>query len=231
MEPSYKRAVKKAISLLFVLFILPSVEAFSQYNKPFIIATPVAAKLFPETVLLVKSAYNNIGIDVDISYMPTKRSLYEAANNQLVDAELARIEFAQGSLPDYIRIREPLFSVEVRTYTLKQKPIAPNWEDLKQLNVVSVRGFVGINNELNAKGINFYQIGTIAQALEVVRIGRFDVAILPSFIEGQKELKEFQYHTLKNYTLFHYIHKRHQNLVPKLNKALQQLKSASKREN
>ena len=94
------------------------------------------------------NAYQLIGANVEILHMPAKRSLHEAATNSVVDAELARIQVAQASLPNFIRITEPLYSVGEEGFVLKGNPLATNWAELAGMRVVTVRGYVGVAKEL-----------------------------------------------------------------------------------
>ena len=221
--------IPKASLMLLMASLTASFFTVGSYaNQTLKIAAPIEAKHAPEIVTFVVNAYQLVDVNVEIMHMPAKRSLHEAANNSVVDAELARVEAAQVSLPNYIRIKEPLLSVSLEGFVLKGKPLATSWTELADKRVVTVRGFVGLTKELNQRQISFYKTGTSEQALSMVESQCADIAILPSFIRDEgiiENIEKFQYHQIEDYTLYHFIHSRHSKLVPSLTDAFRKLKA------
>lgn len=210
-------------ALIYCLAILDA------YGGTFKIATPIAAKSVPETENLIIRAYQQLGIAAEIIRMPAKRSLIEASKNTWVDAELARVEAAQGILNDYIKVPFALRTFDILAYSNDKLFSISSWAGLRDYKVVTLRGLIGITLKLKQQGIPYHDTTNVEQIFKMLESGRAEVALLPGDFgakPGQGVIgREFAtISKVGSMELYHFIHKRHSDLVPDLTQALKNLR-------
>lgn len=212
---------------IFWVILLTYGGSVSLGAKTFKISAPLESKQTPEIERLISEAYQELDINPQIVRMPAKRALAESSKNSWVDAELVRVAEAEKILPNFIRIPVPLMTLKVSSYSLKTNVEVNSWQSLKGLNVVTLRGFIGITNQLKKYDINFHQTSTMQQAIQMLKVKRMDTVILPeilfSKLKPEKLFKEHEVYKqyITQFEVFHYIHKRHHELVPKLTLEMQ----------
>ena len=219
------------VTLCFAALFISAVKAkpFQQLDiNRFIIVSPIEAKWIKKAELKVISAYQQLGIDVEIIKLPAKRALIEANNSEWVDAELGRAGEAQGFLKDYIKLPVELFFVDVVAVS-REAIKSLSWSNLENHQVVTLRGLIGITNRLDKHITDYQQTTNLQQIFKMLERNRADVAILPKAFVTQKILSElnqttaFDVATLEQVPIYHFIHKRHQQIVPELTTTFQTL--------
>ena len=104
-----------------------------------------------------------------------------------------------------------------------------SWSNLENHQVVTLRGLIGITNRLDKHITNYQQTTNLQQIFKMLERNRADVAILPKAFVTQKILSElnqttaFNVATLEQVPIYHFIHKRHQQIVPELTTTFQTL--------
>jgi ABC-type amino acid transport substrate-binding protein len=179
---------------------------------------------------VVSEAYDRLQIPIEFIEFPGKRSLYEA-NAGYVDADLSRVKDVEKEFTSLRRIPTPIFWFEATAFS-KSKDLRINgWESLRDLRIGIMRGMVYA--EKGVKGLPRVTIvDKPAHLFKMLDSDRIDVAIF-SDINGFALIKELRLpaiHALKpaleRIEAFHYVHKKHEALVPKLDVIFQEMKSS-----
>ena len=208
-------------------------------DKVFRLSAPEEVSTFPATVNVITQLYQNIGYQVEIIKMPAKRAMHEAIHGQWLDGVVGRTALSEKLLKDYIRIPVALGSVSIHAYflsgTLTQPEGIGSWADLRDYKVASLRGFILSTNNLSKHGVDFQQVTHSRQAFDMLLRRRVDLVVLPEKIAKQA-LKSDEFSQIKSspnivdkIKVYHFIHQKHQALVPVLTQNLSQLLSSDNR--
>ena len=177
---------------------------------------------------ILREAYGKLGIKVEFKTFPSARSL-QLANDGVIDGELVRIAGIQAKYRNLIRI--PVSHVQAEQMAFSRNPDIPiqGWTSLKPWRLVFHRGYVAA--EENTHGMNVQLVNDDSQAFKMVEHGRADIAIANRFT-GNKILKELglsDIHMLippvEVDPLYHYLNKKHLNLVPKITAVLEKMRA------
>ena len=210
---------------LFFLFLLIPKAYAEQYHFAsinYLIEQEVGRIVLPEI-------YNRLGIKVTISPLPGKRAQQEAQSG-LKDGEVMRIYSYGTETPSTIRIPTPYYQLETMAFIRADSNIKINTiKDLKQYQIVKVRGVKHTNNI--TKGMtNVKDLDTTTQMLRLVSAGLADVA-LTNTVDGLVALKQLKItnvrpisKSLDRQSLYHYVHKSLQHLVPKVDQEIKKMK-------
>lgn len=175
---------------------------------------------------ILKRAYGSIGIDLIVEILPAKRAL-QFSTSGYVDGEIQRINVIERSSPTLIRIPTAVNYVDLSVFFTKQMPFR-SMEDLEDYKFVYVRGVKVYESFLKYFKIS-HAVTTDEQMWRMIKERRMDVA-LAGRISGMYKLKELGIEGIyplappqKTYHLYHYLHEKHQNLVPKIDAVLKKL--------
>lgn len=179
---------------------------------------------------IVSEAYDRLQIPIEFIEFPGKRSLYEA-NAGYVDADLSRIKDVEKEFTSLRRVPTSIFWFEATAFSKNKELKINGWESLRDLRIGIMRGMVYA--EKGVKGLPRVTIvdkpGHLFKMLESDRI---DVAIF-SDINGLALIKELRLSSiqalkppLERIEAFHYVHKKHAALVPKLDAIFQEMKTS-----
>ncbi|MFC4157765.1 substrate-binding periplasmic protein [Chitinimonas lacunae] len=177
---------------------------------------------------LMRRVYGQLGIEVELVRLPTRRSLLLAAGGQL-DAELLRIRQIGQEHPDLLRVPIAIAQVELGAYARPGTPVPGNWQALTRYRVAYMRGARFIERHLEplphkVEGLDSYD------ALRLVATRTADIALLPrseaAQVLAREELSQVREVGFVSEVepLYHYLHKRHRALLPRLNDALLRLR-------
>ena len=220
--------------LLIVIAIVFSCNSFSTFSKYFKISAPNESKYFPEIELLITNVYQKLNIKTEIVRMPAKRAFVTALKSDWVDAELARIAAVEKLLPDYIRVPISLLALDINSYSVKPEVEISSWQSLSGYKVVILRGFVGITSKLEQHNIDYFETGSIKQAIAMIKADRADVAIMHNALINEQDKISlqsdifFKMNKLDQMNLYHFIHKKHSKLVPQFTIELEKLLQSDK---
>ncbi len=126
----------------------------------------------------------------------------------------------------------PLMALDISSYSIKEEQELLSWSSLRPYKVVTLRGLIGITEKLTKHEISFVESSSIQQALEMVKSKRAELAILPNVMVNadgyiatlNKEL--FTLNKIDNIEIFHFIHKKHAEIVPQLTLSIEKLITA-----
>jgi len=180
---------------------------------------------------LLTEAYQQIGVKVDYIQYPAKRALY-ASNLGETDGEMARIEGVDKEFQNLLMTDVTISSIDIVVFTKNEKILVDGWQSLKPYSIAIPRGIRVIEN--GTAGMEVSAFNTTEKILELVSMGRYDVAVLTR-IDGLGYAKKLNITNLTileppvaKVDLYHYLHKKHENLLPKINSSLLELKKSGR---
>ncbi|WP_427983716.1 hypothetical protein [Agarivorans sp.] len=191
------------------------------------IATVSEADIPNATITQIKHAYRQLGFTAQLQYMPALRALKQAEHAQEFDAVLLREPTAESYLTQYLKIDVPLRRLLHVAYATRTQMGVSDWQSLNHYRIAIVRGFLSINQAL-ADHQKLEIVNSVHQAIRMLETGRVDLAILPD-IFGNYEIEHHGHSSVKPVAvlgqtyLYHFIHKKHRELVPALTQAFAQL--------
>ncbi len=198
-------------------------------QKPLIIATSEMDLLTRINKVVVAEAYRRINIPIKVVSYPNLRSIIES-NAGRADGEMIRVKLKKGEYPNLLRIPVVLFTLEGGIWARTESKIKINsLNDLENY-------YVGIRTgELWATRAtehvkNLISVPTSELLFRLLIKKRVQVIVFTKVLgkgtmathslSGLKFLKP----TLVYSDIFHYIHKKHKHLLPKLTETFTQMK-------
>jgi len=204
----------------------------------YLITMPIQAKqklvfstFFPSPLVqvsgkIIQTAYQRIGIEVKIKNFPGERAL-AMSNAGKVDGELFRRKQVSEHYLNLVLVPVSIFKPEIVVFTKTHEFSVQGWESLKRYRIGVERGFKMV--EQNTKGMRVYSSTTIKELFQMLDAGRVD--IVPQVrMDGLNILKQLNITDIKVLTpplhtgeVFHFLHKKHQDLVPRITKVLESM--------
>ncbi len=185
-------------------------------------------ELYP-TAQVMAELYKNIGIDVEIVSMPNLRAK-ESMKNNLIDADVGRVVEFGKDLDNVIPIGiqgKPLVNVTIDYYVLERnKSVFGPPEKWKNLRVGMILGcFICQAVQPKIPNNRFSTAASLDNLIQMLRLGRLDVILgidsLANKIISQNldELKVVKgAEPIATYQGYHWVNKKHSDLVPKIQK-------------
>jgi ABC-type amino acid transport substrate-binding protein len=177
---------------------------------------------------LLQRVYSSLGYTLEFRPIPMLRSLKEANNGRL-DGEICRMQAIASQYANLVRVGVPLCTIQVVAVAAQPLELS-GWEDFADLRVARRRGAVGLNSMLPSEA-TVMVAPDVQKALDFVAGGRVDVALLArSNIYPWMHASQYkQLHVIPlqfgRISLYHYLHKDHADLVPRVESALRDLLS------
>ncbi len=173
------------------------------------------------------AAYARLGLHMVLKPLPSARSL-EAANSGETDAEAARAAGIAKLYPNLRKVPEPVLELEERAITTGAPLGGKGWDSLKGRHLCVVIGDKTVEDR--TRGFKRETARTLESALKMLRAGRCDTMVIyPSqWLEiDQLHLGPFCLGTgvLERVPLYHFVNKRHEDLIPRLAEALHDLRA------
>lgn len=171
-------------------------------------------------------AYKRIGIAVEIKRYPAALSI-QLANRGDVDGEVVRVAEIDRKYSNLIMVPVPINSMEGMVFTKNRIFPVKGWKSLEPFIVGIRRGIKFAEINLDAREI--ISVTDNKQLLEMLHLGRIDVAVLPHLpglvtLLENKKYKDLDIKILPDpievFPLYHYLHKRHAHLLPKITNVL-----------
>ena len=177
---------------------------------------------------VVRTAYSRMGIPVVFRKLSGKRALIES-NSGETDGELVRIKGTEDEFTNLIRIPVPLLDIQGVVYTKTIDRDIRSWDDLKGLKVGIIRGIQ--YSEKGTQGLQRYYARNVYHLFKLLDTDWIDVAVVLRRAvdkEIERTFRASNIHIigkpLYKAPLYHFIHKRHLNLVPRLEAVLREMK-------
>jgi polar amino acid transport system substrate-binding protein len=181
---------------------------------------------------ILRTAYATMGIEVRFADLPAKRALLESSSGHL-DGEVHRVAQVAIDHPSLIRIDPPVNFIEPSAFILSLAEFAPQgWDSIRSHRIGIVRG-VG-SSEAGTRGMADVQAVTDqAQLFQMLQAGRFEIAVTDRF-SGQVEVRRQRLADrirvltppLQRIPIHHYLHRKHEQLAPRIAALLQVMEEA-----
>lgn len=186
---------------------------------------------------LLRTAYGRLGIDVVTRLVPSRRALLMADIGE-VDGDLFRIADVGDQYPNLVRVPYPLLTGQL--HALASNPDLVGLQSLDQLTTTDLRvavrrGVIIAEQTAEALGMTPVRTDSYAQILALLEWGRVDLALV-SGIEGFSPLNDDAWDSVyvfpeavTDFTLYHYLHRRHAELAEPLARVLEQLEHSGEK--
>lgn len=172
---------------------------------------------------ILKEAYKQIGYDLKIKKLPAERALIES-NRGSTDGEVNRLQGINKKYVNLVMVSTPVNKFEGIAFTRDRVLSIDGWESLGPYKIVIRRGAKFA--EKGTMGMVVYRVTTYEQVFKLLSIGRYDVGIA-SRLTGLSQIKKHNLIGIKaiepplmTNNLYHYLHKKHKDIVPKINAVL-----------
>jgi polar amino acid transport system substrate-binding protein len=183
------------------------------------------------SVLILKEAYASIGIEVEVIRYPGLRSL-KTANEGRVDGEVSRVKAFERDYPNLIPVPVPVNHLQGTAFSKNGAIELRGWESLRDYTVGITRGMKFA--ERGTAGMAIVRANSHQQLFQLLDKGRVDVAINP-FVNGVVIIKKLKLEgiyvlepPLVRVDLYHFLHKRHAALVPKITDSIRKLEASGR---
>ncbi len=179
--------------------------------------------------LILIEAFQRSGLGIKIEHLPAERSLTNA-NNGLSDGDFVRVPGLDQIYPNLIIVPEKITDFEFVVFTRKPQIQINNWAACKIYNVGIVRGWKIL--EINLAGAHsLTKVKNQKLLFSMLAKNRADVVVYSRY-EGyemihQMNLKDIRVlePPLATKSMFLYLNKKHQKLVPEIAKNLYNMKN------
>jgi len=178
--------------------------------------------------LVLREAYGKLGFTLYITPLPAKRSLHHA-NEGMADGELFRITGMEKKFPNLIKVPVPINSLDGVAVTRKVDFTVAGWDSLKPYFIAIRRG-VKFSDTGTKDMKRIYFNSNIGLGRILIESKGVDIAVMArvNALKTLQHLREVKASTelrilepaIASYPLFHYLHKKHAHLVPKLTQIL-----------
>lgn len=184
----------------------------------------VALKVLPQI-------YQRLGQEITITPLPANRAQYEA-NSGKKDGEILRIYSYGEQNNNVIRVPTPYYSLTTGVFSRNDRKIIVNsHSDLSKYRIGKVRGVKHTENA--TKGLmRVYNSKNSEQLFKQLQQGTIDIA-LTNYLNGELTIKQLNLNNivavnkaLDHEPLYHYLNKKHQQLVPQVDEAIKQLSAS-----
>ena len=178
--------------------------------------------------LVLKEAYETIGFKLIWRANDSKRSLKESNDGQ-VDGELFRIEGVQRKYQNLLKIPTAVNELQATAFSHNKDLKVSGWSSLDKLRVGVQRGLHF--SEMGAKNLKVTQYDSNEDLFNALDSKSIDVAVA-SRVNGIDTITKNNYLDIfeikpyvQTYELFHFLNKKNEQFVFKINKVLLAMKA------
>ncbi|WP_457577134.1 substrate-binding periplasmic protein [Desulfomarina sp.] len=188
-------------------------------------STPLNTGIYDQIILKV---FDSLGLTIKINHLSSARSI-ENVDIGLDDAEYARIKGLNEKFTNILPVNEKLMDFSFTAFSKDPGIRITGWEGLKKYNVGFIRGWKIY--EINVKNTrSLHVVSSEVELFNMLLKDRVDI-ILYEKLRGYDFLSENHIsgvfaleNPLSVRGMYLYVHKKHENLIPKIENALQEIK-------
>lgn len=179
---------------------------------------------YPDATAMVKRAFAKAGIALTVKPLPAKRALRMARKGH-VDGVLARSAATFQNELQFVKIDVPVYTLKLYAFIDESSPCYKNYEELRHKVPVALLGIKYFEHIERSSRRNMETVQTLAQAGQMVQMGRAYYFVAPEEVEEKIEfeasvkLKKCGTTPFKSITTFTFLHSKYKHLIPKLEKA------------
>ena len=175
---------------------------------------------------VIRDAYTRLGIEVEIQYLPGERAIH-SANYGKTDGELFRVAEINQTYSNLLMVPVPISYVEIVVFTKNVNFPVEGWESLRPYRIGFQQGMKLI--EAKTKGMKVSTTNSSELTFKLLKLNRFDIAVEPRksglYFVKNLHLSDITIlePPLERIPTYHYLNKKHQDLLPKLENILRQM--------
>jgi len=181
---------------------------------------------------ILTEAYKRIGIKFQYKIVPSARSL-DLANKGEVDGEVCRFIAIEKKFLNLVRVPVVIYPTQLSAFTKKKEISIKGWESLKPYRVGIRIGEQFVEAKLKDMEVA-WRATTHEELFTMLEAGRLDIVAGLTRLRGMiviRELwknKNLQFEGIRIFPLvfipgYHYLHKKHKDIVPGITSALQEM--------
>lgn len=175
-------------------------------------------------IVVLTEAYRRLGISLDIQHFAGDLG-DDRINNGVVDGMVARSDGIETRFPNTIQVAVPIAYVDVAVYSRDSTLRVRDWRDLQSVTVATVRGVYFL--ERSVGDLHVRLVDTNAELYPLL-LNREVEAIVASDLQSRLVLRPMPAAVARNgiiasYMLYHYLHNKHADLVPRLELVLKEM--------
>ena len=178
--------------------------------------------------VVLPQIYDKLDLSITITPLPGKRAQFEVTSGSR-DGEIMRIYSYGEENNTVIRVPTAYYYLETMAFVRKGSGVVINSkEDLLNYKVVKVRGVKHTNN-ITKGHESVVDLNNTRQIMQFLAAGRANVA-LTNTVDGLMTIEELGLDEiepvgvpLERSELYHYIHQKHEELVPKIDHVIKQM--------
>lgn len=177
--------------------------------------------------IVASEAFRRAGVKLELIKLPAERALINA-NAGIEDGELTRIAGLEKLYPNLIRVPEKLIDWEFVAYS-KNPDLQSRWPAIRQHTIGHITGWKIYEKHVRG-ATQVVPTTTPTQLFHLLERDRIEVALYARWM-GQALIQKLDIKNihqlepvLASREMFIYLHKHHAKLVPKIAKALRELK-------
>jgi polar amino acid transport system substrate-binding protein len=174
--------------------------------------------------------YKNLGIELKTIGLPSKRSL-TLSNQGRLDGELLRMTGLEESYPDLISVPITLYQMRAYAYTIDGNKELKNASDILHFSVAIHRGVHWEESFANQLPRYVSRVGSTMQKFKLLTLGRVDYVLSSEQRAEEIIVKHFSTEKIVRVSpiigqvnLIHYLHKKHEHIIPTLLKEINKQK-------
>jgi polar amino acid transport system substrate-binding protein len=228
MVKNYRVAVMGWIGLWLIIVACGAVRAESQtlaQRNMMHIAYSINSPILAEIPAIIIQAYQSLGYRVTLHDIPLGRALLLSNNGEL-DGELIRAPAIETYAKNLVRVPQLLLKGSVTLYC-QAELVCDAAVLADQRNIVGIVAGVNYASEMmKLQQASIYSVKSLAILEELLRNNRLKYAISLATEGGEStsalDMTQFQSINLAEIEGYHYIHRKHMALLPKLTAAIKQ---------
>lgn len=172
---------------------------------------------------ILTEAYSRLDVTIKIRRFPAQRALVQS-NNGNTGGEVNRVQGIDKEYVNLIVVPTPVNYFEGVVFSKNLTFPVNGWNSLKPYRIVIRIGSKFA--EKGTKGMTLHRVPTYSQAFRLLNQDRADICIA-SRLTGLLQIKELNLTGIKaidpplvRTNLFHYVHKKNKDIIPKINSSL-----------
>ena len=184
--------------------------------------------------VIVKAAYEKLGILVKFAILPGKRALIESSEGR-ADGEVHRIFEIGDEYPTLLRVPTPINYIEPSVFSKKHGFEVTNCSALQGYRIGIVRGVK--HSQLCTQGMKNVFVGDdLGGVMRMLDAGRIDL-LITARVNGLLMAKELGLDAVKPLSpplsrlwVYHYLYKSHKDLVPVIDNVFKAMRQSGELE-
>ena len=222
------------IGYIFVLVLTLIWTGIAGAQKPLVFTQIVDTPDQAIGAVIVKAAYEKLGIPVRFAVLPGKRALAESSEGR-ADGEVHRIFEIGDDYPALLRVPTPINYIEPSVFSKKYEFKVTNCAALQGYQIGIVRGVK--HSQLCTQGMENVFVGDdLTGVMRMLNAGRIDLAITAR-INGLLMAKELGLEAIKPLSpplsrlwVYHYLHEGHKDLIPTIDAVFKEMQESGELE-